>query len=181
MNYYILSNGGFVSEAELYHHGVKGQKWGVRRYQNKDGTLTNAGKKRIQESGGLGFPAYDKKKGRYVDKNVSNRKTLMTMKSDDNYHKIYQSEQARILKDRKLLKKEGYMFGNKSDPDIREHNSDIVTKLVRESPATKAAWKKSVNNFIDKYSDATLADLNIENTPQAKQYVVDMFTKCYWG
>ena len=32
--------------AELYHYGVKGQKWGVRRYQNKDGTLTPAGKKR---------------------------------------------------------------------------------------------------------------------------------------
>lgn len=31
---------------ELYHHGIKGQKWGVRRYQNADGTLTEAGKKR---------------------------------------------------------------------------------------------------------------------------------------
>ena len=31
---------------ELYHHGVKGQRWGVRRFQNPDGTLTNAGKKR---------------------------------------------------------------------------------------------------------------------------------------
>lgn len=30
---------------ELYHHGVKGQKWGVRRYQNEDGTLTDEGKK----------------------------------------------------------------------------------------------------------------------------------------
>ena len=31
---------------ELYHWGIKGMKWGVRRYQNKDGTLTPAGKKR---------------------------------------------------------------------------------------------------------------------------------------
>lgn len=30
----------------LAHHGIKGQKWGVRRYQNEDGTLTDAGKKR---------------------------------------------------------------------------------------------------------------------------------------
>lgn len=34
------------SEDYLIHHGVKGMKWGVRRYQNKDGSLTPAGKKR---------------------------------------------------------------------------------------------------------------------------------------
>ena len=39
-----------TSRAELCHYGVKGMKWGVRRYQNKDGTLTNAGKKRLAKS-----------------------------------------------------------------------------------------------------------------------------------
>lgn len=40
MSNYIYNNG------ELFHWGVKGMKWGVRRYQNKDGSLTNAGKNR---------------------------------------------------------------------------------------------------------------------------------------
>lgn len=35
---------------ELYHAGIKGQKWGVRRYQNPDGSLTPAGKRRYNKS-----------------------------------------------------------------------------------------------------------------------------------
>ena len=36
-----------MTSNELYHHGIKGMKWGVRRYQNKDGTLTKAGRKKM--------------------------------------------------------------------------------------------------------------------------------------
>ena len=35
---------------ELYHHGILGQKWGVRRYQNKDGSLTAEGKQKKAEN-----------------------------------------------------------------------------------------------------------------------------------
>lgn len=31
---------------DIYHYGIKGQRWGIRRYQNKDGSLTAAGKKK---------------------------------------------------------------------------------------------------------------------------------------
>lgn len=36
----------YVNTNELCHHGIKGMKWGIRRFQRKDGSLTPAGKKR---------------------------------------------------------------------------------------------------------------------------------------
>lgn len=40
-----------IDSNELYHWGIKGMKWGVRRYQNKDGTYTPAGEKRRRSLG----------------------------------------------------------------------------------------------------------------------------------
>ena len=49
---------GIHYDSVIEHHGIKGQKWGVRRYQNPDGTLTPEGKKRL-----LGYKYYAKNMG----------------------------------------------------------------------------------------------------------------------
>lgn len=50
----------------LEHHGIKGQKWGIRRFQNKDGTRTSAGKRRYSED-------YTKAHSRKSIKEMSNQ------------------------------------------------------------------------------------------------------------
>lgn len=48
---------------ELYHHGVKGQRWGIRRFQNKDGSLTRLGAARLSKND----KRYDSKTGKLRD------------------------------------------------------------------------------------------------------------------
>ena len=58
-------------ETYLAHYGIKGMKWGVRRYQNYDGTLTDAGKKH-SSSRALSF----KRRGRFIKEVGSNTKIV---------------------------------------------------------------------------------------------------------
>lgn len=53
------------NELVLVHHGVKGQKWGVRRYQNEDGSLTAAGRKQYDKN--LGERSTLKKVLRFIE------------------------------------------------------------------------------------------------------------------
>lgn len=59
--YYIGTE--LKSSYYISHHGILGQKWGVRRYQNEDGTLTDAGKRRLKN-----YTSYADKADKKMDK-----------------------------------------------------------------------------------------------------------------
>ena len=59
---------------ELYHYGIRGQKWGVRRYQNEDGSYTDAGKAwRLKQQGRISKYSHGTNNVRTAQRTVSRR------------------------------------------------------------------------------------------------------------
>lgn len=71
-------------EQELYHHGILGQRWGVRRYQNSDGSLTAAGRRHLKQ--------LDKQDTKWANKNYKKIYKQAYDSSKDELHAYLKSE-----------------------------------------------------------------------------------------
>ena len=95
---------------ELNHHGIKGMKWGIRRYQNKDGSLTDAGKKRLVS------------RVERADKNDNPDKVArLTNKAFANYKKTSKSYQTALASKNELAK---------VDDEINKRSHAYAEKMV---------------------------------------------------
>lgn len=83
---------------ELYHHGIKGQRWGIRRYQNRDGSRTTLGKARRQSKertidAGYKFYRVVRDYGDGDEPLDSNRKYVSTTQEDhEKWEKYFKSQ-----------------------------------------------------------------------------------------
>lgn len=128
--------GGFFMNNELTHWGIHGMKWGIRRYQNEDGSLTPEGKRRYAEN-------YDAETG--MMKNLSNP-------INREINRRVEEEGKRVL------------FASKSYEDLRtaEHEyqkavneSDIMSNTVNEKyselQSRASEYDRAANEWLSSY------------------------------
>lgn len=93
----IMANYKINTSDELYHHGVLGMKWGVRRYQNYNGSYTQAGLKRYEKSAST-YEDLKAKKKQYGSRTMMDSRTT--------YGRATKLAKQRMKKDYKHLKQD---------------------------------------------------------------------------
>lgn len=130
---------------ELYHHGIKGQKWGIRRFQNPDGTLTAAGRERYNQEDDKAY-VYNKRGERVYDtskaqqayestRNSLSKKSYETVEQewsstlndiyDSNYQQLPKKEQEKIK------------AGNERINQLMGERSEIFSSIRSEEAAKR--------------------------------------------
>ena len=95
---------------ELYHHGILGMHWGIRRFQNDDGTLTPAGKKRYQEGSSFGSKGREvrAKDAAELKRNISEYREMGDKETADLLDKHYKNL-IKDLDEREIRFAENYL------------------------------------------------------------------------
>lgn len=155
-----------VYNDELYHWGIKGMKWGVRRYQNPDGTLTSAGRKR--------YSGDDYKNG--VKKAVNATKQHSTKARSNNPKKMTDEElNQRIAR---MQKEKQYMDLKKSTSPGKAYVTDLLktagNKVVGGAAGAigGVAGKVAVDAVLNHYGDIAVAAVNATGSETIKKAVV---------
>ena len=133
MAYYV------VNPDELYHHGIKGQHWGVRRFQNEDGSLKSAGKARYGSA-----DYYQQKSEKHIAK-IATSKTRL----GKNFHNLMaNSHQQAANQQRSLENAKGIkdvvstLYGHKGAANNAQANAEYYQ---RKAEFSKTRYGKTIN------------------------------------
>lgn len=136
---------------ELYHHGIKNQKWGVRRFQNPDGTLTEAGKQRYAYTG-------RGTRNLYKDAKKQHRENERTYTTISNVYKDTLREEGT---QEKRLNKFKSKYGIDENSDRSKMSKKVQQKLDRreanaaDARRNREQWEHANEIAVKEAKDAT--------------------------
>ena len=187
---------------ELYHFGIKGMKLGVRRYQNKDGTLTPKGRARASKQ-------YKKYMGKAVDKVETSDNWLkgynraadkMNNGLTDRYNNEYKKKLGSKAKNHDYLNDDDYNNGyedlfdsvlnkelasvklesyrndknyKKAQALVKKHKMESFENLVKENNDYISELKKAANDKSDPVKKALKTKPKTESNPDVKKLMKD--------
>ena len=144
-------------ELELYHSGIKGMKWGIRRYQNPDGSLTPAGRQRYLKN-----PRWRKKYLAYKAKEALEKKRAAETK-EERHKRLLESTDANEL----------YKYKNElTTGELKERIERIRTEQDLARYVTKEPTRmEKAKAVFDKVADAGDKAVKFANTPAGKEMI----------
>lgn len=157
-----------VYSNELAHHGIKGQKWGVRRYQNADGSLTAAGQRR------------------YGVETLSKKGTRIANKADRYIHYVEKDHAKTMERREKVREKTNEKYNKKIERLNKkpEKNTEKIARLDEKKNSfisNHKSFDKYVDNGYKKMTDTiskyrnvklkVLEDKSFKKSPQYKNAV----------
>ena len=128
-------------EYELYHHGIKGQRWGIRRFQRKDGTLTPAGLKRYNKE----LEKLEKEKQILANKRATQSKLnkLKSLRKDIEDEKNALDGKKADTKDPDYEAQKQQAIKSGSASELLKYKGDL-TRTEMESAVARIRWEQEL-------------------------------------
>ena len=159
---------GFTSYYEnehLAHYGIKGQKWGLRRFQNSDGTLTAEGKVRY----GSGLSKEDKKAIRKEYK-ADNKAAFEKGKKATVLGEASRFSDKQVSAARKRLEKDPTNEKKQRNLEIHE---EVDRRLKSQNDIAISDMKEHYNSLVSKYGKDAVKDIKINKKGHISERVND--------